>query len=151
MDVWTKWTSDGIFYCKTSILTTLGTRMDLKAKPPIRAKIVTLDVLRENHVRRTLFGCVWTFPRPNEYLSTPIANGRPIHLVDGKGGWQGQMTGADNRGGWQGQTSRADPSTWLSTMAIFHGHPPKLWSPIAIDLKVQFKHVKPFWNMQVMF
>jgi hypothetical protein len=27
---------------------------------------------------------------------------------------------------------------------------PKLWSPITIDLKVRFKCVIPFWNVQVM-
>ena len=47
-------------------------------------KVVTLDVLKENHVHRT---SAWT--RPDEHPSMLTADRRPIRLADGRGGRQG--------------------------------------------------------------
>jgi hypothetical protein len=56
----------------------------------MKDKVVTSDVFRENHVRRTSPGRVRTSLRPDERPSRPTAGGRP--LADGPsgrppGGW----------------------------------------------------------------
>ena len=53
-------------------------------------KVVTLDILRENHVCRTSSGCIWT----NVQAHRPLVNGQSIwwtskvdDKVDDRGGW----------------------------------------------------------------
>jgi hypothetical protein len=58
-------------------------------KPADVNRVVTSDVFRENHVRRTLSGRVRTSMRPDERPSWPTASGRPLadgHLADGPSG-----------------------------------------------------------------
>jgi hypothetical protein len=75
------------------------------------SRVVTLDVLRQNHVQKTSVGCVRTSARPDTRLQWLSANGRPLHpAVDFGGQHGGRMAvrHADRRVEWRVACRPAD-------------------------------------------
>jgi hypothetical protein len=66
--------------------------------PRHRRRVVTSDVFRENHVRKTSSGRVRTSPLPDERLSRPTAGGRRRRTAQADGPWRtAQVDGPSGR------------------------------------------------------